>query len=153
MSATLRLAEQLLACPSATPHDAGCQNIIAERLAPLGFACESFASGPAGAFASNLWEKRPAAHDQRAQAATKLVASESPRKTLVFAGHTNVVRPGPLHAWASPAFTPCYRDGRRYTRGASDMKTALAALMDADVEPLKNIYRRILKLLNARELA
>jgi succinyl-diaminopimelate desuccinylase len=125
------LAEQLLACPSVTPLDAGCQNIIAERLARLGFECESLASGPVGERVSNLWAKRPATHDHQAQAATNMIASTHPRKTVVFAGHTDVVPTGPLHAWASAPFMPCYRNGRLYARGASDMKTSLAAFVVA----------------------
>ena len=131
MSATLRLAEQLLACPSITPHDAGCQDIIAARLVRLGFACESLASGPAGERVSNLWAKRPAALTNRAQQATQSIAFSAPCKTVVFAGHTDVVPCGPLHAWGSPPFTPSYRDARLYARGASDMKTSLAAFVVA----------------------
>ena len=131
MSATLRLAEQLLACPSITPHDAGCQDIIAARLAPLGFTCEFLDSGPPGERVRNLWAKRLATPENQAQAATKIIASKRPCKTVVLAGHTDVVPTGPLHTWASAPFAPSYRDGRLYARGASDMKTSLAAFVVA----------------------
>jgi succinyl-diaminopimelate desuccinylase len=131
MSATLRLADQLLTCPSVTPHDAGCQDMIAARLAPLGFNCESLDSGPPGERVRNLWAKRLATPDNIAQAATKIIASERHCKTVVFAGHTDVVPTGPLHTWASAPFAPSYRDGRLYARGASDMKTSLAAFVVA----------------------
>ena len=58
MSATLQLTEQLIACPSVTPEDGGCQDIIAARLKPLGFVCETIESGPADFRVKNLWAKR-----------------------------------------------------------------------------------------------
>ena len=56
-TATLRLTEELIARPSVTPDDAGCQELIASRLAALGFACETIVSGPADAPVTNLWAK------------------------------------------------------------------------------------------------
>ena len=119
-SATLRLAEQLISRPSLTPEDAGCQDIIAARLAPLGFSLETIESGPADFRVRNLWARRPGALDASAEG-----------KTLVFAGHTDVVPTGPLDQWQSPPFTPTHRDGRLYGRGSSDMKTSLAAMVVA----------------------
>ena len=117
MSQTLYLTEQLLALPSQTPDDQGCQALIATRLAALGFVCETLESGPADFRVTNLWAKRTCA---------------SPRaKTLVFAGHTDVVPTGPLDQWASPPFVPTHRDGKLFGRGASDMKTSLAAFVVA----------------------
>jgi succinyl-diaminopimelate desuccinylase len=117
MSATLRLAEQLISRPSVTPDDAGCIDLLVTRLQPLGFVCEIIDSGPADFRVRNLWACR---HPARAGG-----------KTLAFAGHTDVVPTGPLDQWASDPFTPAHRDGRLYGRGASDMKTSLAAMVVA----------------------
>ncbi len=117
MSRTLHLAEQLISCPSVTPEDGGCQQIIAARLAPLGFVCETMVSGPDNFRVTNLWAKR--------------TSSRPGAKTLAFAGHTDVVPTGPLDQWSSDPFTPTHRDGKLYGRGASDMKTSLAAFVVA----------------------
>ncbi len=122
MSPTLLLTEQLIALPSVTPDDAGCLDLLARRLAPLGFACERLDSGPENFRVSNLWSKRTAARSGQTQAATK---------TVVFAGHTDVVPTGPVEQWSSPPFTPTHRDGRLYGRGASDMKASIAAFVVA----------------------
>ncbi|QTD47016.1 succinyl-diaminopimelate desuccinylase [Ottowia testudinis] len=122
MSATRLLAEQLIARPSVTPQDAGCIDLIAARLAPLGFVNEIIDSGPDHFRVRNLWSKRPSALAGQAQAAIK---------TIVFAGHTDVVPTGPLDQWTSDPFTPTERDGRLYGRGASDMKTSIAAFVVA----------------------
>jgi len=125
---TLQLAEQLIARPSVTPEDADCQELIASRLRPLGFVCESIVSGPDDFRVTNLWAKRPAALAEHAKGASNSIAES---KTLVFAGHTDVVPTGPLEAWHSAPFTPTHRDGRLYGRGASDMKVSLAAFVVA----------------------
>ncbi len=122
MTRTLHLAEQLIARPSVTPEDAGCLDLLAERLARLGFALERLDSGPDEFHVSNLWAKRPAAQDSQGQDAIK---------TIVFAGHTDVVPTGPLEQWSSAPFTPTHRNGRLYGRGASDMKTSIAAFVVA----------------------
>ncbi len=116
MTPTLRLTEALLARASVTPDDAGCQTLIAQRLSPLGFVCETLESGPADFRVTNLWAKRT-------------VAADAP--TLVFAGHTDVVPTGPLDQWGNDPFTPTHRDGKLYGRGASDMKASLAAMVVA----------------------
>jgi succinyl-diaminopimelate desuccinylase len=126
MMKTLQLTEQLLSKASVTPHDGGCQALIAQRLAPLGFVCETIESGPADFHVTNLWAKRPADLVNQSQNATENVA-----KTLVFAGHTDVVPTGPLEQWDSAPFVPSYRDGKLFARGASDMKTSLAAFVVA----------------------
>ncbi|WP_374406928.1 succinyl-diaminopimelate desuccinylase [Hydrogenophaga sp.] len=115
MTATLRLAEELIARPSVTPDDAGCLELIAQRLAPLGFDCQRMDSGPASFRVSNLWARR----------------GTGQRPTLVWAGHTDVVPTGPVEAWASDPFVPSHREGKLYGRGASDMKTSLAAMVVA----------------------
>ena len=131
MSATLRLAEQLIARPSVTPLDAGCQELLAERLAVLGFECETIVSGPAEFSVRNLWAKRASALVEPAQAATDSIANQRQAKTLVFAGHTDVVPTGPLNEWHSAPFAPTHRNGKLFGRGASDMKTSLAAFVVA----------------------
>ncbi len=79
-------------------------------------------SGPTDFRVQNLWAKRPSAHSHQALAAIK---------TVVFAGHTDVVPTGPLAQWTSDPFTPTHRDGKLYGRGASDMKTSIAAFVVA----------------------
>lgn len=115
MTDTLRLTEALIACPSVTPRDEGCQALIGARLARLGFACETIESGPADFRVTNLWAR----------------LGQGRRPTLVFAGHTDVVPTGPLTAWASDPFVPSHRDGKLFGRGTADMKTSLAAMVVA----------------------
>ncbi|MEI8029985.1 MAG: succinyl-diaminopimelate desuccinylase [Comamonadaceae bacterium] len=122
MPRTLQLAKQLISCASLTPDDAGCQHIIATRLAPLGFVCETISSGPSDFRVTNLWAKRPSTRVTDAIAASKLI---------VFAGHTDVVPTGPLDQWHSDPFMPSQREGKLYGRGAADMKTSLAAFVVA----------------------
>ena len=122
MSRTLQLAEQLISRPSVTPEDAGCLDLLAEWLGRLGFVCERLDSGPDTFRVSNLWAKRAPRPVDHAQAAIK---------SIVFAGHTDVVPTGPIEQWSSPPFTPTHRDGRLYGRGASDMKTSIAAFVVA----------------------
>ena len=110
MSATLELAKALIERPSVTPDDAGCQPLLAERLAPLGFVAEHLRFEDV----DNLWLRR---------------GTTSP--VFCFAGHTDVVPPGPLDAWDSPPFTPAIRDGLLYGRGAADMKGSIAAFVVA----------------------
>ena len=139
MTQTLQLAEALISRASLTPDDAGCQGLLIARLAPLGFKCESIASGPANFRVTNLWAKlegfRPLAQAGRAQHAIESIANsaigETGVKTLVFAGHTDVVPTGPLEHWHSDPFTPSHRDGKLYGRGAADMKSSIAAMVVA----------------------
>lgn len=109
-SPTQALAEALIRRPSVTPDDAGCQDLLAERLAPLGFNIERLRFGQV----ENLWARRG-----------------DSRPVLCFAGHTDVVPPGPREAWRSDPFTPTVHEGRLYGRGAADMKTSLAAFVTA----------------------
>ncbi|MET3377842.1 MULTISPECIES: succinyl-diaminopimelate desuccinylase [Variovorax] len=126
MSRTLQLAEQLISRPSVTPDDAGCQQILGERLAQLGFTLETIESGPADFRVTNLWAvRRPA----------NAVAT----RTLVFAGHTDVVPTGPVEQWTSHPFTPTHRDGKLYGRGACDMKTSVAAFVTSIEEFLQAV--------------
>jgi len=115
MSDTLRLTEALMARASVTPNDGGCQALISKRLAALGFHCEAMPSGPTEFRVDNLWAR----------------FGQGRQPTLVFAGHTDVVPTGPQEAWSSHPFVPSQRDGRLYGRGASDMKTSLAAMVVA----------------------
>jgi len=116
MSVTLELTEALLSRASVTPDDAGCQALIADRLRPLGFTCETVESGPDTFRVTNLWAVR------RGQPGKKL---------LMFAGHTDVVPTGPLAQWSSDPFVPTHRGGKLYARGAADMKTSIAAMVVA----------------------
>ncbi|PXW26175.1 succinyl-diaminopimelate desuccinylase [Paraburkholderia caballeronis] len=117
MSATLALTEQLIARASVTPDDQHCQRLMTERLAALGFACETIESHGV----TNLW-------------AVKRGSAGPQGPLLVFAGHTDVVPTGPLEQWSSPPFEPTHRDGKLYGRGAADMKTSLAAFVVASEE-------------------
>lgn len=105
---TLELAMQLISRPSVTPDDAGCQDILAEHLAPLGFRFETVRRNGV----TNLWARR---------------GDSGP--LVCFAGHTDVVPTGPLDKWESDPFVPTLRDGRLYGRGAADMKASLAAFV------------------------
>ena len=120
MSATLRLAEELIGRRSVTPDDGGCQAHIAERLARSGFECTALPFGADAARVNNLWAYRP--------------GRDAAGKRLVFAGHTDVVPPGPLSAWASDPFVPVVRVGKLFGRGAADMKTSIAAMVVAAEE-------------------
>ena len=119
MNRALHLAEQLISRRSLTPDDAQCQQIIAQRLQSLGFVCETTASGPDQFRVTNLWAKRPG---------TSVGAAA---RTLVFAGHTDVVPTGPLEQWTSDPFTPSHRSGKLYGRGSADMKTSIASFVVA----------------------
>ncbi len=110
MSAVLELAKSLIQRASVTPDDAGCQDLLAERLAALGFRVEPMNTHGV----HNLYARR---------------GSASP--LLVFAGHTDVVPAGPREAWQSDPFQSQVRDGYLYGRGAADMKGSLAAMLVA----------------------
>jgi succinyl-diaminopimelate desuccinylase len=113
MSQTLALAEQLIALPSVTPDDMGCQQLLTRRLRPLGFTCETIASNGV----TNLWARHGTA-----------------QPLIVFAGHSDVVPTGPVEKWSSDPFVPTRRDGKLYGRGAADMKTSIAAMVVAAEE-------------------
>ncbi|OIP15422.1 MAG: succinyl-diaminopimelate desuccinylase [Comamonadaceae bacterium CG_4_10_14_3_um_filter_60_42] len=125
MNPTLDLACALIACPSETPSDAHCQQLIGARLEAIGFQLETLVSGPTGCEVTNLWAKRPASSTLQATTNSKL---------LVFAGHTDVVPSGPVKLWGSDPFKPTRRDGKLFGRGAADMKTSLAAFVVATEE-------------------
>jgi succinyl-diaminopimelate desuccinylase len=110
MSPTLELARELIRRPSVTPDDAGCQALMAERLATLGFRIEDMPFGEV----ANLWARRG-----------------DERPLFCFAGHTDVVPTGPIEQWDSAPFEPTIRDGRLFGRGACDMKGSLAAMITA----------------------
>ncbi len=107
---TLALAQDLIGRPSVTPDDAGCQGLLGLRLAALGFHLEPMPSNGV----TNLWARRGTA-----------------APLFCFAGHTDVVPPGPLSDWESDPFEPTIRDGMLYGRGAADMKGSLAAMVTA----------------------
>lgn len=109
-SETLSLAKELIARPSVTPEDEGCQQVIGERLAALGFELETMVFEDT----TNLWARRGQG-----------------RKVFCFAGHTDVVPPGDVNDWQFPPFEPTIHDGYLYGRGAADMKGSLAAMVTA----------------------
>ncbi|MCM2289934.1 MAG: succinyl-diaminopimelate desuccinylase [Sulfuritalea sp.] len=106
----LEKVSALIARPSITPEDAGCLDLIASWLVPLGFAIERIDTGGV----SNLWARRG-----------------NTGRLICFAGHTDVVPTGPLQQWTSPPFVPTVRDGHLYGRGAADMKSSIAACVVA----------------------
>jgi succinyl-diaminopimelate desuccinylase len=107
-NSTLELAKALIARRSLTPDDAGCQDILIERLEKLGFKIERMRFGAV----DNFWARRGTA-----------------APVICFAGHTDVVPTGPVEKWGSEPFTPTIRDGMLYGRGSADMKTSLAAFI------------------------
>ncbi|MFD1699957.1 succinyl-diaminopimelate desuccinylase [Halopseudomonas phragmitis] len=110
LSPTLSLACELISRDSTTPDDAGCQQLMGERLAAIGFQLEPMRFGEV----DNLWARR---------------GSQGP--VLCFAGHTDVVPTGPLERWSNPPFQPRIIDGMLHGRGAADMKGSLAAMVVA----------------------
>ena len=106
----LELAKELIGRNSVTPQDCGCQQVLAERLKPLGFRCEPMRFGDV----DNLWARRGGTHP-----------------VVCFAGHTDVVPTGPLSEWHSDPFVPTIRDGKLFGRGAADMKSSIAAFVVA----------------------
>lgn len=113
MSDVLDLTCELIRRRSVTPDDAGCQALIAERLARVGFTIENLRYGDV----DNLW----ATHR----------GSGASGPTLMFLGHTDVVPSGPEATWQSPPFEPTLTNGRLYGRGAADMKGSVAAMVVA----------------------
>jgi succinyl-diaminopimelate desuccinylase len=116
MTNTLELTQNLMARPSVTPADAGCQEVMIERLAALGFHIERLRFGSV----ENFWATHGTAEP-----------------VLCFAGHTDVVPAGPLEEWHSDPFAPAIRNGVLYGRGAADMKSGLAAMTTATEEFLR----------------
>ena len=110
MSDVIELAKELIRRPSVTPLDEGCQTLMGERLAALGFVLEPMVFEDT----TNLWARR---------------GSDGP--LFCFAGHTDVVPAGPLEKWRTPPFEPTLEEGMLYGRGAADMKGSLAAMVVA----------------------
>ncbi len=110
LSPTLELTIDLMSRSSVTPADAGCQRLMCDRLAAVGFSIEPLRFEDV----DNVWARR---------------GNSGP--LICFAGHTDVVPTGPLAQWTSPPFAPEIRDGMLYGRGAADMKGSLAAMVTA----------------------
>ncbi|HRD66001.1 MAG TPA: succinyl-diaminopimelate desuccinylase [Candidatus Competibacter sp.] len=110
MSTTLDLALDLIRRPSVTPDDADCQETMIARLQTIGFRVERLRFGDVENFWARFGDREP---------------------LFAFAGHTDVVPPGPLDRWQSPPFVPTIRDGYLYGRGTADMKSSLAAMITA----------------------
>jgi succinyl-diaminopimelate desuccinylase len=108
--AALQLTQDLIARASVSPTDGGCQALMIERLQAIGFEVENLRFGPV----DNFWAVR---------------GRGGP--VFCFAGHTDVVPPGPLDEWHGDPFAPVIRDGVLYGRGAADMKSGLAAMVTA----------------------
>ncbi len=106
----VELTRALVRLPSVTPKDSGCQQMIAQLLTKLGFSTESMRFGEV----DNLWARRGTAGP-----------------VLCFAGHTDVVPPGPSEQWRVDPFAAEIHDGRLVARGAADMKSGLAAMLGA----------------------
>jgi len=109
---TFELCCQLIRQASVTPEDAGCQDIMIERLSAIGFKCEKLRFGEV----DNFWAEH---------------GDPDSGPLFVFAGHTDVVPTGPSEQWDSPPFEPSVRDGMLYGRGSADMKGSLAAMINA----------------------
>lgn len=110
LSATAALAVELMRIPSVTPDDKGCNQVMIDRLAALGFSIETMRFGNVNNFWARYGQSGP---------------------VLCFAGHTDVVPSGPEEKWVSPPFEPTIRDVYLYGRGAADMKGSLAAMITA----------------------
>ena len=108
MSKTLSIAKELILKKSITPFDDGCQDLLINHLQSLGFTIEKMPFGKVNNFYARKGQEAP---------------------LLVFAGHTDVVPPGPEKEWASPPFKPTIKNNKLYGRGAADMKTSLAAFI------------------------
>ncbi len=117
MSETLNLTMDLIVRPSVTPEDIGCQDMLIERLENVGFVTEKLRFKTVKNFWSTHGDTGP---------------------VFVFAGHTDVVPPGPQKEWLSPPFQPEVRDGYLYGRGAADMKGSLAAMITATERFISN---------------
>lgn len=116
MDDTLAFTRELIRRPSVTPEDAGCQELMTRKLAAAGFQIEPMNFGEV----TNFWARR---------------GNTGP--VFCFAGHTDVVPPGPLEDWHSDPYEPEIRDGVLYGRGSADMKASLAAMTDATVQFVK----------------
>jgi len=114
MSQTLELTQAMISRPSVSPTDGGCQELMIERLEPLGFTVERLRFGNV----DNFW-------------ATRRGSERDDGPVFCFAGHTDVVPTGPLEEWHSDPFEPVIRDDMLYGRGAADMKSGLAAMVTA----------------------
>jgi len=110
LSPTLELAKDLISRQSVTPEDAGCQDVMIERLEKLGFNAERLHFEDT----KNFWARR---------------GDSGP--VFCFAGHTDVVPSGPEENWNFPPFEPTIHEGMLWGRGAADMKGSLAAFITA----------------------
>lgn len=117
----ITLTQKLIACPSVTPEDSGAQDLLATFLSRIGFECHHLPFGEGKDKVPNLFAR---------------IGTQGPH--LCYAGHTDVVPPGPLESWTYGPFNPEIHDGVLYGRGASDMKGSVAAFAIAVAEHLKN---------------
>ncbi len=120
---TLSLSEKLISLNSITPVDGGCQQLMCDFLANLGFQIEPMPFEDV----SNFWATY-----------TPAITPDCEHPVFLFAGHTDVVPPGPVEQWQSPPFQPTIRDGFLFGRGAADMKTSLASMLKASEKFILN---------------
>lgn len=114
-------AIKLIQCESVTPVEAGALDYLEDVLTKAGFRCTRLPFSEEGtADVDNLYAE---------------IGGGAPH--LMFAGHTDVVPPGPLDAWTHPPFDGVVADGRLYGRGAADMKGGIACFLEAALEFVK----------------
>jgi succinyl-diaminopimelate desuccinylase len=114
------LAADLIRKPSVTPADAGAIGVLEAALKPLGFVCHRLRFDEGGTPIENLFAKFGQGN-----------SSKNSGKHFCFAGHTDVVPPGPRENWAGDPFSGEVANGRLHGRGAADMKGAIAAFAAA----------------------
>jgi len=118
MTKTLDLAKALIKKASITPNDMGCQELMIGCIKPLGFNVELMNYGNVQNFYARKGNTAP---------------------LIVFAGHTDVVPPGPIDQWKFDPFSPSEEEGLLYGRGSADMKSSLAAFIVA-IQEFTNEY-------------
>ncbi|MEQ9258697.1 MAG: succinyl-diaminopimelate desuccinylase [Roseovarius sp.] len=110
-----QLTAELIRCPSVTPEEGGALVLLEERLAAAGFACTRVDKGGVANLHARWGEKGAA-------------------KSFGFNGHTDVVPVGDAGAWSVDPFGAVEKDGQLWGRGATDMKSGVAAFAAAAID-------------------